>query len=382
MQLDTISNIEQFVVDALLSSPHIPLGVNVIRLAATTDEEGITAMGKSIVVRYVNSKVDVTKRVPMTVERTMTFQLIHSAQSYLAESGHDAALQMCTGAYMSLSGGVPLRTGLSVLEPFSMSNETFDGLTDSSHYVYMQNWEITFTEINPDFNPDPCVYSGNCKELWPDEVTGTILPGDVIYAAALWSPVLPPPPGEDYEEELCGVEVRGTSLVYTNDPDQVFLQDWQRYELVSTNTTTADGKLLICNIHEDGEFIETYFAANCDERSLLGISTGINNGNGNDIVVKYDSALAWANVWPKTTIYHDPTQEDGPKTPIKYGWVVKVEVGTTLTVDGEEFYKTSEWSFGSGWVRTSDVTLYDRRAPEMSYCPDLSAENDGPEECA
>lgn len=118
MQLDTISNIEQFIVDALLSSPHIPLGVNVIRLAATTDEEGITAMGRSIVVRYVSSKVDVTKRVPMTVERTMTFQLIHSAQSYLSESGHDAALQMCAGAYMSLSGGVPVRTGLQILEPF------------------------------------------------------------------------------------------------------------------------------------------------------------------------------------------------------------------------------------------------------------------------
>ena len=41
MRLDTISRIEQFMTDALLSSPLIPLGVNVIRLAATEDEEGI-----------------------------------------------------------------------------------------------------------------------------------------------------------------------------------------------------------------------------------------------------------------------------------------------------------------------------------------------------
>jgi hypothetical protein len=171
---------------------------------------------------------------------------------------------------MTLGGGVPVRSGLQILEPFSMSNETFDGLTDSSHYVYMQSWELKITEINPEFNPDPCVFAGNCKELWPNELTGTLLPGDVIYTNKMFSPVLPPTPGEDYDEELCGVEVRGESLVYKHDPDQVFLQDWQRYELVSTNTTTADGKLLICNIKEDGEQIDTYFAANCDGRAVVG----------------------------------------------------------------------------------------------------------------
>ena len=381
MQLDTISNIEQFIVDALLSSPHIPLGVNVVRLAATTDEEGIMAMGRSIVVRYVSSKVNVTKRVPMTVERTMTFQLIHSAQSYLSESGHDAALQMCAGAYMTLGGGVPVRTGLQILEPFSMSNETFDGLTDSSHYVYMQSWELAFTEISPDFNPDPCVFAGNCKELWPDEVTGTILPGDVIYGNMLYSPVLPPIPGDEYDEELCGVEVRGESLVYTHDTSQVFLQDWQRYELVSTNTTTADGTLLICNIKEDGEQIDTYFASNCDERSLIGVSTDLWNNNKNNTVVKYKSSMGWANQWPKTTIYHDPTEEDGPTTLIKYGWVIRVEIGTSLIVDGETFYRASEWTFGTAWIRSTDVTLYDRGTSNIEYCPELKAENEGPEEC-
>ena len=382
MQLDTISNIEQFIVDSLLSSPHIPLGVNVIRLAATTDEEGITAMGRSIVVRYVSSKVNVTKRVPMTTERTMDFQLIHSAQSYLSESGHDAALQMCAGAYMTLGGGVPVRTGLQILEPFSMSSETFDGLTDSSHYVYMQSWELKITEINPEFNPDPCVFAGNCKELWPNELTGTLLPGDVIYTNKMFSPVLPPIPGEDYEEELCGVEVKGESLVYKHDPDQVFLQDWQRYELVSTNTTTADGKLLICNIKEDGEQIDTYFAANCDGRSVIGISNDLYLNNKSNTTLKYKSQMGWANVWPKTTIYHDPTEEDGATTLIKYGWVVKVEVGTSLMVDGETFHRVSEWTFGNGWIRASDVTLYHREGNALEYCPSLEAENEGPEECA
>ena len=60
MRLDTISRIEQFMTDALLSSPLIPLGVNVIRLAATEDEEGIAVMARTIVVRYTGSTVNVT----------------------------------------------------------------------------------------------------------------------------------------------------------------------------------------------------------------------------------------------------------------------------------------------------------------------------------
>ena len=92
--------------------------------------------------------------------------------------------------------------------------------------------------------------------------------------------------------------------------------------------------------------------------------------------------MGWASVWPKTTVYHDPTEEDGATTLIKYGWVVKVEVGTSLVVDGETFYRASEWTFGTAWVREGDVTLYNREGSAIEYCPDLEAENDGPEECA
>ena len=91
--------------------------------------------------------------------------------------------------------------------------------------------------------------------------------------------------------------------------------------------------------------------------------------------------MGWANVWPKTTIYHDRTEEDGPTTLIKYGWVIRVEIGTSLIVDGETFYRASEWTFGNGWIRSTDVTLYDRGTSNIEYCPELNAENEGPEEC-
>ena len=94
--------------DALLSSPQIPLGVNVIRLAATTDEEGIAALTRSIVVRYTGSTLTINQRQPLVIERTLRFELIHSSQSYLTESGHDGALQMCAGAYLSLNNTIPV----------------------------------------------------------------------------------------------------------------------------------------------------------------------------------------------------------------------------------------------------------------------------------
>ena len=102
MRLDTIPKIEQFIVDALLSSEQIPLGVNVMRLAAMEDDEGIARMARSIVIRYTGSNVNVENNVPVVLTRAMEFEIIHSAQSYLTESGHDYALKMCAGAYITL----------------------------------------------------------------------------------------------------------------------------------------------------------------------------------------------------------------------------------------------------------------------------------------
>ena len=65
MRLDTISKMEEFITNALLSSELIPLGVNVIRLAATHDEEGIARMARSIVVRYTGSTANIQQKVPL-----------------------------------------------------------------------------------------------------------------------------------------------------------------------------------------------------------------------------------------------------------------------------------------------------------------------------
>lgn len=387
MKLDTISILEQHITDVLLSSPLIPLGVNVVRLAATTDEEGIAALSRSIVVRYTGSSISLQKIVPQHVERTLSFEVIHSAQSYLSESGHDAACQMCQAAYLGLNNTIPVRSGTTILVPFSMTSETFQGLTDSSHYVYVQNWELKIHEISPQLTLNPCVLAGNCSEVFPND-GGEFLPGDVLFNNDLYAPVLPPPTGEDYEEELCGVEVAGENLVYKHDPDQIFLEEYKQHMLVSTGTFDESGKFLICNIHDvaTGDFIMMYYASNCDDRSLFGITANYHLGQNpsmlNNLVLKGQNSLGWINVWPNTKVYHDPTEADGPTTIVRYGWVVRVETGIKLEVDGEEFVKANAAPFTYGWVKLSEVTLYSpERYESIVNCIDLEAENDGPQAC-
>ena len=116
MRLDTITRMEQFIVDMLLSSPQIPLGVNVVRLAAAQETEGISNMARTIVVRYLGSQLTVTNQAPLVTERRMNFQLDLASQEYLTESGHDYVIQMCAGAYNTLINQVPPNTGVEVVE--------------------------------------------------------------------------------------------------------------------------------------------------------------------------------------------------------------------------------------------------------------------------
>lgn len=384
MELNTISGIERFIEDALLSSPYIPLGVNIIRLAATSNEEGIAQMTNSMVIRYVNSSISIQNRQPLAIERKMTFQIIHSSQSYLTESGHDFALQMCAGAYLTLNNTIPQRSGTKVIVPFSMSNESFDGLTDSSHYVYIQNWEITVQEINRTTSLDPCVLYGNCRELWASYIGGELLPGDVIHNEnQLWSPVLPPPVGDEYDPQYCGVEVKDYDLVYKHDPSVTFLQNWQEYKLVSTNTMDETGTFLIVNVYDqDDEFVDLYYYSNCDDRRFVSITSDLWKDQKSKPHLKGKNGLAWANVWPQTNVHLDPTDPDGEKIPVKYGYVMRIETGVHLDVDGEKFFKVNSHLFTVGWVKEGEFTMHEfDRYKQPEDCIFDKAENEGPTEC-
>ena len=368
--------------DALLSSPQIPLGVNVIRLAATTDEEGIASLSRSIVVRYTGSSMSVLQRQPLAIERTLNFELIHSSQSYLTESGHDAALQMCAGAYLTLNDQRPMNAGVKVVVPFSMSSESFDGLTDSSHYVYVQQWETTVLEISPTFSLNPCVLYGNCQELFPYDYMGSILPGDVVYGNKLYSPVIPPPQGVDYEEEYCGVIEKDGDLVFKYNTGITFLTSWEQYDLISTDTFVKGTNLLICSIKDkQGNHIDTYYAGNCDDRGLINLSVATGDDKLDKFLSGYNG-MVWMGSWPKGKIYTDPTDPEDHISYVKYGWVMRANLDSYLLVDGIKYYKVSAPIFGTGWIHENDMVVVEpNRFEPIESCIEEEAQNDGPTTC-
>jgi hypothetical protein len=408
VKLDTVQRIERFISDALLSSNLIPLGVNVVRLAAEQDTEGITAMARSIVVRYLGSDVSVQQRRPMVIERTMKFEIIHSAQSYLTESGHDYAVQMCSGAYLTLNNHVPMNTGVQIIEPLHMVNENFDGLTDSSHYVYTQQWQLTAHEIYHLHAVDPCVERGNCTYLFPDNTLNAIEEGEVLVGNVLWAPVARPHelldpnvsnpgdplnPGEvrpiltpaptDYEtdggaylKDACGVVERDGDLYYKFDPSRLFLSNWEDFNLTSTGQMDESGQFLVCSVRRktDGELVMVYYASNCQNRKLvfiggtLGASPMGRVGNCTDSSsVELFGTTASLNefgysICTRSTIYADPTSPDTETAQIRYGVVYSVQSGVILKHGEEKYYYIGGTVLGRAWVNVNDFKILNRRS--------------------
>ena len=384
MRLDGIQRIETFLTDALLSSPQIPLGVNVVRLAADLDTEGIARMARSIVVRYLGSTATELRSVPLVVRRTLRFEITHSAQSYLSQSGHDYALQMCAGAQLALSSVTPVGSGAQIVLPFFMTAENFEGLTDSSHYVYSQTWECQVEEIYPAPAIDPCVFRGNCSYLFPSATVSEVLPGDVLYKNVLYSPVLPPPDGFEYDAQYCGVLLDGENLIYKEDTSQMFLEDWTNYRLVSTDTFDESGEFLIVNVYDStGDFFMKYLASNCDGRRVIQIAGTMPASNSNWISGMYISEQGEAGntlasgapeVLPpvlaakngfgfvytnRTFVYENPADPDAAIGRVKYGVIYRTLAGVTMEHNGVTYLRVGGTPIGLAWIREQDFQLID-----------------------
>lgn len=397
MELDSITKIERFMTDALLSSPAVPLGVNVVRLADVLGEEGILQMVNSMVVRYSASTGNVVRRSPLTLEYTMTFEVNIASQSYLSQSGHDFAVQLCTAARLTLINSVPPNAGVEVVQPFFLASEEFTGLTDSSHYTYTQRWQIVVQDLHRAIAIDPCVQRGDCSKLFPQNMKTRILPGEVVCGNVIYAPVLPPPNDSiPYDAAYLGVEPGPDGdLVYVHDPFQVFMTAAEidaGYYGVCTNTKDQSGQFEIIDIHEPGgAFVRWYFGAPTG-RILLNINEAMVRVNNYSILDALPNGANVEEILPATTmprngygyvsapraafIYADPTNPDAAKVAIPYGTVFPTEDGVTLTVDDTIYIRVGSTPLGRSWIRAIDFTLF---APDQ-YLPLLDCEEDHLEE--
>ena len=261
-----VTRLEQFIVDVLVSSPHVPLGVNVMRLADSLDKEGVVQSSSNIIVSYSGGSSNVKQREPLMFEKSYVFKITFNCQDYLTTSAHDFALHLVDAASRSLTNKVPFVDGVQVIEPFYSSDETFEGITENSQYVYSQTWRLLSEEIYTDTSLDPCVRRGNCKAVWPPQgVVGSVPPGSMVTSdGTLW--------------EICAETSDGNILcgtAYNSDGDLVLQADSSilipyeelgSWTLKTTNYITDDGKLEVWLHDGDGNQVEQIFYTNTGKK--------------------------------------------------------------------------------------------------------------------
>ena len=381
--------------NALLSSPLVPLGVNVLRLADVTDQEGILQMANSIVVRYVSSTEDVERQAPLTILRTMAFEVNIASQSYLTQSGHDFAVQLCCASHETLTNTVPPNTGLEVFAPFRMVSEQFSGLTDSTHYTYTQRWELIIQDMHRAIAIDPCVQRGDCTRLFPQNVKSRLLPGETVCGTVVYAPILPPPNNTiSYDATYAGVELNESGdLVYLFDPSQVFMTAEEidaGYYRVCTGTKDESNQFEIINIHKpDGTFSRFYFGADTGNRYMLmteglirindsipGAAQNGQNVEGSTISDFPRTGYGYVSTIKVAYIYIDPTNSDAERLAVPYGSVFPTADGVTLTYDNTTYLRVGSTPIGRAWIKSEDFTLF--RPDE--YLPRLECDDEELEE--
>ena len=374
LELSTITRIEQYICDALIASPLIPIGVNVLRLADVIDKEGVVSQTNNIVVRYTGASNTVKNRVPMVFERTMRFELNFSAQNYLTSSGHDFATQLLTGAFITLNGSVPGGAYVQVLEPFVCASEDFTGLTDQSQYTYTQVYQLIIEEALPDIALDPCVQRGDCRQIFPALGVETKLPLGGILDEASGDIYVPSydcdgQPPEDYDA-CYGIRwsnelTQSGNWVFICDPNCVFMEDplGQPIYLLSNNNYTEDGRLVVTVFDaETDEPLREVFYCNTGKKLAryaieLWTDTIAKTGAVSARAVKDASWYQSMNVGEFAVVkggyqflYVDPLNPDSPQLYLDGGILIGVQTQTFIQTPKGRFYYVGQSPAGKGWM--------------------------------
>ena len=377
MNLNTTTRIEQFLCDALIASPLVPLGVNVLRLADVLDREGVISQTSNIVVRYTGSSNSVKNKIPMVFTRSMRFELNFSTQNYLTTSGHDFATQLLTAAFITLNGSVPGGADVQVIEPFVCVSEDFTGLTDESQYTYTQVYQLEIEEALPFIALDPCVQRGSCRQIFPAINVDTKLPlGGVleestgeIYVPSYDFEECGGSPEEDYNS-CSGVRwskelTQSGDWVFIANPDCVFLEDplSKPIYFLSNKNFTEDGRLVVTMFDADtDEPIKEVFFCNTG-RKLARYAVELWTDTVNKVTPISSKASKTAEWFQSMNygefavvtggyqfLYTDPFNPNAPVVSLDGGGLIGVQSETFIQTPKGRFYYVGQSPQGRGWM--------------------------------
>jgi hypothetical protein len=381
MELNTISRIEQFIVDALIASPLIPISVNVLRLADAIDNEGVVQQTNNIVVRYTGSSDTVKNRIPMVFERNMSFELNFTCQNYLTSSGHDFATQLLAGAFNTVNGSVPSGASVQVIQPFTCQNEAFSGISPESQYTYTQTYVLIIEETLPYIALDPCVQRGDCRQIFPGHNVETKLPLGGVLDSASGEIYVPwytgtKQPSEDYN--LCdgirwsNLATQSGDWVFVCDPETVFLPDPlnQPIYLLSNNSYTEDGRLVVTvwDAETKEPLEEVFYCPTGKKLARYAVELW------NDVAIKNDpissSATNYANWFTGfnngefavvtggyTFLNLDPLNPEAKQLYLDGGALIGISTETFIQTPKGRYYFVPSSPQGKGWVLEGSFEL-------------------------
>jgi hypothetical protein len=396
LELSTITRIEQFLCDALIASPLIPIGVNVLRLADVIDKEGVINQTNNIVVRYTGASNKVKNRIPMVFERTMRFECNFSCQNYLTSSGHDFATQLLAGAFITLNGSVPGGAYVQVIEPFVCVSENFTGLTDQSQYTYTQEYELQIEEAMPYVALDPCVQRGDCRQVFPAANVDTRLPlggvleettGD-IYVPSYDFEVCGGSPEEDYDS-CSGVRwsnelTQSGDWVFIANPDCVFLEDplSKPIYFLSNRNYTEDGRLVVTmfDANTDEPIKEVFFCNTGRKLARYAVELWTDTVNKvTPISSKASKDAAWFQslnygefavvTGGYQFLYTDPFNPNAQVLSLDGGGLIGVQPETFIQTPKGRFYYVGQSPQGRGWMLEGTFELASINSLWRLGCP-------------
>ena len=355
LKLNSIRLIEDYIVRALLSSPDIPLDVNILRLADTDDKEGTVIFPKCITARFTGSNTQTVSTQPLTLSRTMDFELEISCQNQQSVSGHDYATYLLGACALSLLNKVPSNTGICVANPFTLEREAFSGLTESGHFVYTQTWSIVTEDVFPSISADPAIAKGSCEgNTWAKSVSsrglalGEVLSGNSIYH-------LKPVDNTLDCKEFGGVTIsENNDLVTVEDESVIYLTEAQITAGFQYIVKEIEGSpdILVTIRDNDGQIIRSdLFCATT--LTLLELHVfGENNGSTPEKITTVSlpackQAVITSNL---ASLFKDPTDTEEVPLQLRYGNLLFVDGEITLSVGEDTFTRAFLPDKGLYWI--------------------------------
>lgn len=372
--MSKVAKLEEFMLNVLTSSPLIPLGVNILRLADTLDNEGVVQSTSNIVISYSGSSSNLKNRDPYVIEKSYSFKVTVTAQDYLTTTAHDFALSLKEGVLRALINQVPFVDDVQVVEPFYSTDDTFEGITENSQYVYGITFRLTSEELYTVVSMDPCVRRGNCKALWPPEgFVNKVPPGAVITAdGKLWEVAGVNDCGETIYGAYYGTT--GDLLLKFDDSILIPKEELGIWNFETTNSiTTEDNKLEVWMYDGDGNQIERIFFSDTGKKvpkileqfyrsSVNGAARFRSSLDSETLRTVVDTGSTYAIVDViYAQVYTNPLVSLDDFSEIPGGNVIMVDPDTRLELNGVRYIAVRKSDLGSGgWIDERALQIEDK----------------------